>query len=1440
MESFLLDDIGSMIQNKAIERIISPMTVQLCHLIISVERKDMDNEVFASLEKMAEELAQASEEFVQIAQRLAGDSEEVWLQEEMGVAAESLILSSRNITLVAQKLHLQPECQSHQEELVTTAQHILVDTTKVLLLEDAATARKMVRAAGWCLTCLDALEAAGDAASLRGPFADLAVALQSLGGLTARGSEERLGRASRLLRGCVPVLLVAARGHLRRPRDPRLAASRRHVFALARKTLGELLGRLEPGAAPAARAPHGALPRSLRQLRELLAAPGPERLRGGLDAPLAAVVWHCMRLAACSPPPERLRLVARCRRLLELRSAGVRRLDPIDGPPGTGGNSQEPGEECAALWAATEDLSQEVRTGLLRQILDTFTDTQSPLQRLVRAALATPSVSSRCHGEALPESLQLLLAAFHDQANRMLRVAHLVLVCCPRQQTGEDMEATMAGLWGLVVRVRQLFSQGPQGSGLDWSPAALQALLREWARASEGLLACFDDVLDIPEFLSVSIQEMTKHLDFFTWALRCGDSREFAPLVAYLQGRGTHIVQVMSRYVDQDRDPIFRNGLRVLIQQLEQSSRVLGEAGEHCSGGHGSQDTDALLTLAKHVISSAQSIREGLDGTNHPDILSPLRDQVQRLDMAERQPYFILSSLQDCTAPALKHQREPGLRKSDKGTSYPPRDHLFCPLIFDTGLQKVDSPLSAISKPMLAVDSLSHQGVTSAHTILQDQDAAVEAAQEALAGEVPLGSETMTGLQEIPSLAPSIIDVAREIEHCTTARTDRLLEVALQLSGKSRETRQSLVAIAGDWYSLCQQLFCNNPAADLQENMTVFMELQQNLASMVQLAVKSGPMDSGKKDSDSAGHPEAHLQVQGRLEEAETHAKQLLDKVLASDGFQAPRSWEESIEDGCLLWSVAVQDLLQCLERLSGRQGLFLLPLRQAVKDQQGLQEGLAQAADVSQRLQEAARLSSLLCGDEQVKSEISFLCREVHVLTDALLDVAQILASFPKPSPSLSTRFELLCLELTLQAKALTGHLSSINADYERVLQGAFCPRLSVCKDPQTQPEGSLERMVSGIQAVQGIVAGGQESGPCQEDLLMALESILVLTKEVAQRVPVLRECPEDWLQQEWAAKAHHAVAQLQAWKGGHTKAWRLLAQCLKPSDEEDPTQPQLHRGEGPPGAAEASSVDSQGAAPRDTAGSSVGTRTPDPGITGTAADLGTVGITGTAADLGTHQHSGTPGSFPSCPAWPHTEVDLPLPEDGSVNSGNRITQVTQEMAKEVFLMAQSLRRRGCILTKEQLITSARKIATSGQNFARLIRIIAKNCVDQRCSQELLYMVEQIQTMSSQLRIISRVKASLARSKSSEELLVENAQRLLRAASKTVRAAEAASLRGLRQPSPDPEELEVAAFCLQWRRKLRRHRLQETSDLDCDELGLRKTSTKGPPTLVALVQEAL
>ncbi|XP_058524295.1 uncharacterized protein LOC118759861 [Ochotona princeps] len=1420
MDSFPFDDISSMIQNEATERIISPMSVRLCHLLISMEKAEVEDEAFGSLEETAEDLAEATEAFVEKARRLAADSGEQWLRAEVEPAVESLLLSGRNVTQVARKLRLQPACQRHREELATMAQQMVVATTKVLLLQDAATARRAALEAGCCLNCLDALEAADDAASLSRPFADLALALLRLGHLTARG-----GEADRLLWGCIPALVAVARGHLRYPCDPQLAASRRRVLSQTREALSKVLALLEPRASsfPAQTLSRsGALTRRLQQVRELLlATPTPGCLHGLLDAPLAAVLGHCMYLAAGCAPPERLHLVVRCRRLLELRGSL--------GAAGTGRASLDSAEERAALWAAAQGLSQGVRTGLLSQILDTFTDTLSPLQSLIQAAQVIPPEDCLHSGEASPTSLQPFLAAFLEQAGNMLRVAHLVLVCCSRPQTGRDLEAAAAGLWALVVRVQQFFSQDPRDCDLDLSPDALQALLQAWAAASDHLLSCFDDVLDIPEFLSACIREMTRRLPFLARALSSGVPTELRRPVVYLQARAAHMVQVMNRYVGRERDPIFRNGLRVLIQQLAQASGRLGAAAESCSAGHSLRDTGVVLAAARQLVCSAQSILEGLDGTNHPDILSPLRFQVLRFGTAEGQP-LVLPGLWDVTAPELKHHQVPGFREWNLGTFCSPRVHPSCPSIpgMDPPGSKEDCPLSAINKLVLAVKSRDPEGPTSGGFSLPEQGAG----QETLAGEGFLGSERMPGPQEVSTLPPSFCKLPREVAHGAVAGTDRLLEATLQLPGRTREARQDLVAAAGDWYLLCQQLFCHSQTADLPGSMATFMELQQNLASMVQLAAKSVLMDLDKKGPISTGHPETFAQMQGRWEEAETHAKQLMDQLLASDRCRAVKSWGENIEDRCLLWSTAIQSLIRHMEKLNERQGLFLLPLRQAVRHQQGWKEGLDRAAHASQRLQEVARLSGPLCGNEQVQAELSFLGKEVHVLTDALLFVAQLLVSSPKPAPSLSTRFELLCLELTLRAKALTDHFRSIHADYMCALKDAFCSRHSISKDPQTKPGNKLEAMVSGIQAVQAIVAGSGESGPCQDDLTVALDSILVLTKEVAQRLPVLREHLEEWemqaldlLQWEWAAKVHSAMAQLQAWKGGHSEAWRLLAQCLKPGEDlvlapvQDFAQPGLHHKTVATGTEAVGSVNSQDAIVVGTPRSTEGT---------CSAEIA-------PADLGM-QHNGLPAASPGHPAWPQTELAPPLPKDGSADNDNRLTQITQEMTETVLRMAQSLRKR-CLLTKDELITSARKVATCAQEFARLICMIAKNCVDRRCSQELVCRVEQIRTMSNQLRIISSVKASLARSKSSEELLVGNAQQLLQAVWKAVRAAEAASLRGLRSPHHNPEELEIAALCMQWKRRFVKHRLQETSTRDWDEWGLRKANTEMPPTLAALIQ---
>ncbi|NXX15211.1 VINC protein, partial [Podargus strigoides] len=146
--------------------------------------------------------------------------------------------------------------------------------------------------------------------------------------------------------------------------------------------------------------------------------------------------------------------------------------------------------------------------------------------------------------------------------------------------------------------------------------------------------------------------------------------------------------------------------------------------------------------------------------------------------------------------------------------------------------------------------------------------------------------------------------------------------------------------------------------------------------------------------------------------------------------------------------------------------------------------------------------------------------------------------------------------------------------------------------------------------------------------------------------------------------------------------------------------------------------------------------------------------------------------------------------------------------------------------------------IASDGQVFVKFGRIIAKYCLDKRCSAELLCAAEQTHTISSQLGIVARVKAVTAESKSSSELLVSNAQNLIQAVLHVLRAAEAACIKGLRKPPPDSEEEVAAAFCMQWRKNLLWHRAKESLNSERDELGLRKTQARAEPSLTAIVQE--
>ncbi|GCB65504.1 hypothetical protein scyTo_0007732, partial [Scyliorhinus torazame] len=134
--------------------------------------------------------------------------------------------------------------------------------------------------------------------------------------------------------------------------------------------------------------------------------------------------------------------------------------------------------------------------------------------------------------------------------------------------------------------------------------------------------------------------------------------------------------------------------------------------------------------------------------------------------------------------------------------------------------------------------------------------------------------------------------------------------------------------------------------------------------------------------------------------------------------------------------------------------------------------------------------------------------------------------------------------------------------------------------------------------------------------------------------------------------------------------------------------------------------------------------------------------------------------------------------------SKGNDIIGAAKRMA---LLMAEMSRLvRGGSGNKRALIHCAKDIAKASDEVTRLAKEVAKQCTDKRIRTNLLQVCERIPTISTQLKILSTVKATmLGRTNISEEeseqateMLVHNAQNLMQSVKETVREAEAASIK--------------------------------------------------------------
>ncbi|XP_072713717.1 uncharacterized protein [Ciconia boyciana] len=1426
MEPLSLYDLGLLTENKAIQGILCPMAAQLCHLILALEWEDGICQAFPNLGQNAEKLAKATEELASVARRLAEESSDEAFKEETRPAAEALVLAGRCVLLAARKLQVRPENPSHREELAAAAKRVLTETAKILQIEDAAGARRITRAASWLLECLSVLRDAGDMPGLLAAFRVFSEALLLLSNLTAKRLEElrdcprrkSLAQTLQLLQKCIPLLHAAKHRDLKHSWDQQVNLSKDYAFQLTERTVKELTSLLiDNTGSKEPRDRHGTFSQHLSRLQALLSCPDPVHLSDSeFSAHVEAVIFYCMLLADSSRPDLKLDLVKHCWVLLRLRKSICSHVSQQEARPGQSWGESSLEKQCHTMREEVETLDQAVLTATLCQILDTFFEGKEPLRQLVEDALSLAGTGCFPAGQGgLLKKLQPLTATFFTHAQQMLRVADFVLARCTKTQAAREIGEWVEYLKRLLASLPPLLAEMSRNTAQTSAAEQLQSLYHAWAGTTESLLQCFEETVSTREFLKLSVQEMAKHQEWCEKALESQDPERLSWHTTRLTSWARWVVEATTRYVDRSPDPIFRNGLLVWVEQLANSILELKAVTALCPERPSCLQTrDVFSKAASCLMDAAHHVQDGLDGSNHPDILSPLRTQVRSTDVAKALELSLshagLKSVTDEAALQEDILSRPSPRAGNSHPDVSPRKGDTHPVIM------------ALLAATRAHDMAAVNAACSA--LLELSNGCIDAAKEALPVAESPQTETLGQYQKIVLLTPCVISLARETAPRQLRRPRRLLQMALALSERICETKECLAAVAGSWYSLSQQVFGFILSDDFPRGKQALDETMMGLAGAVKLAGDIASVACSKENPISPDVWESFLQVQAKFSRAQMNTKVLLEKAASFEG--SCRAGEASLELHCVQWAVSMHVLLGAVDQFIGRDVLFLRELRSAVKNKLCSQSLLAAVSENSLRLQEAARLSYLSCPEDHGRSEILALREEIKVLMEALLDASNTLSVSSLSTASLYIRFELLQRDLALRAKALLLHLEKVNTEHLQVIRDVVGPALSPLSQEERERsqqafEEKASRLTANVQWVKTTLQDVLEASvqpQLQVNLLSVADHLLVLTSDAVGSANQLFQSRQDkgllrlesivWY---WSAKAHYLVTQLRAVQGISGHVLRLIRRRLQNAGDQCSPRQQPAR-----------ELDAL---------SHTKSAEICPSRSGRAS-----GAAREAREtfLSQQQQNGPPSiSLASGPAK-HEREDSDTWQGGP----SKMSQVTKDMATRMLHMTQFLRKKGPIVSKDQLVTCARQIASAGQVFVKFGRIVAKHCLDKRCSAELLCAAEQTHTISSQLGIVARVKAVTAESKSSSELLVSNAQNLIQAVLHVLKAAEAACIKGLQQPPPDSEDEEVAAFCMQWRQNLLWHRAKESLNSDRDELGLRKTRARAEPTLTAMVQE--
>lgn len=1017
-------------------------------------------------------------------------------------------------------------------------------------MHDDAVVRRVIAAANGALRCLAELGSSTDIQSLLEYFQVFSRALLLLNSLTVDRANslqdshqaEQLLESLETLRRCISMLHTAMCTTIKHPTNEQALQAKTYILDKIQSTVMDIVITLKNESCGGLLGPCGYYTGRRDALLQLLSCSSISALRrSSFDSNVRDLLFHCMAVAKSSRRHCQQRVVGRCRHILQVWSDMRRVLKSSEDPDKHQQNFEN---DCTLLGQHMQTLDGALATAVLYQVLDTFISASSAAAELLdvtRQILV---------GEALAKTdlnfAQPLLEAFTSCAERITQVANFVSAMAADAQRVEYVENSRTCLTRLRAQITSLSLEL-----VDHSVQIAQKLhdaCLKWEEETRQLLDAVTDVMDVRELTSIAITEMVNDRRGCDEAYRQQRREEFDGQAATLLHHMRMVGQSVKRHLGRSDDPIYRNGLLVLLKQVQSSQAKVAESVREMLSGS-CLNVEVYSTFSHNVSVAVERFKvllKGLDGQQHPHLLSPLREvaretETSQMHLPGEDTWDRLGRLPDSPGSELA-ARDPSAEHEEDHSD---EETIEAELAHKYDIDDLDPP-AASAAPTLICRSLEVDllplvcdvvTVTKAKdvtllnrvctSVLELSNCYIQAAKEAAAVVGAADRQTLESFRaELVSLTPLLVQTAQETAMSSVMSTGMLYKHSIQFSDLINDTRKVLLPAAGNWYrAVYTELRGGLPT------MTTAVRKQLNevmtlCANTVQLLTSSDLTLKSDQENFSVLH--------NKLNKAQNHTRNLVE-------FPTPSGEPLNLLEGlCLLWGLSVQIVLNSLDRVLGTS-----------VDQVGPKKHLSLLSENSLRIQEALRLTCLNSRSAYNSKQLTEDQEELKRLTEDYLKATEELDTVPNVLHLGKSEF--FQRNLVIKIKMLVGHLSKMNRDYDtslrNILNLAYSAAATSGEDDAEDTRGMFEEAAQTLFDHVKLACKKVEDSlhyirdararcnlrSINDHLSFLISDIISRARLITESRDVCDTLGQDVLIQCWSAKAHYMLEEIRRQDGIH-----------------------------------------------------------------------------------------------------------------------------------------------------------------------------------------------------------------------------------------------------------------------------------------------------------------